>query len=536
MASETSPGVATLVALAVFLVVSILLGSLAQRAIHRGSFMQGYFLGNRGLGAWALALTATVQSGGTFMGYPSLIYSYGWVVALWIASYMVVPITGFGVLAKRLAQLSRRSGAITIPDLFRERFASPAAGLVSSLLILFILSFMMVAQFKAGASIMRVVWPTVATAKGAALAAPGIDGTYLIGLSIFAITVVGYTTAGGFLAAVWTDLFQSVLMWLGVLLLLVLTLWHVGSPADATIRAVENTSPQFALPPGHAPDGRQFLSQGLAISFFFVWTFGGMGSPATLVRLMAVKDTQTIRRSIFLLSVYNVMIYIPLMIICVAARSVMPDLAVSDEVIPRMAVWTTRDLWGGPLLAGLILVAPFGAVMATVSSYLVVIASGVVRDIYQRLLRVDATERELRWLTYAVMATVGLIAFLANLRPVTYLQAIVVFCSSSGASSFVVPAIMAAYWRRATAAGAVAAMLSGAGMCLALLIAGSFTADPLLGPATSFRSYYIAGMEPVVWGLLASALAGISVSLLTRPPPTAHVSKLFDAVVVEGSK
>ena len=62
------------------------------------------------------------------MGFPSLVYTHGWVVALWIASYMVVPITGFGVLGKRLAQLSRRTGAITVPDLFRARFDSPRWG------------------------------------------------------------------------------------------------------------------------------------------------------------------------------------------------------------------------------------------------------------------------------------------------------------------------------------------------------------------------------------------------------------------------
>src|SRR5262245_14596714 len=102
--------------------------------MREGSFLRGYFLGNRGLGAWALALTATVQSGGTFMGFPSLVYTHGWVVALWIAGYMVVPITGFAILAKRMAQLSRRTGAITVPDMFRERFGSPTAGLIASLL------------------------------------------------------------------------------------------------------------------------------------------------------------------------------------------------------------------------------------------------------------------------------------------------------------------------------------------------------------------------------------------------------------------
>src|SRR5580765_6015057 len=114
-------GFGTLAALVIFIVASMWIGMLANRAMQAGTFMKGFFLGNRGLGAWALALTATVQSGGTFMGVPSLVYTHGWAVTLWIAGYMVVPITGFGVLGKRMARLSRMTGAITVPDIFRAR-------------------------------------------------------------------------------------------------------------------------------------------------------------------------------------------------------------------------------------------------------------------------------------------------------------------------------------------------------------------------------------------------------------------------------
>src|SRR6204780_1266605 len=158
MLAATAPAWGTLSALVIFILASMWIGVLANRAMREGSFLKGFFLGSRGLGSWALALTATVQSGGTFMGFPSLVYSHGWSVALWIASYMGVPITGFSVLGKRLAQISRRCGAITMPDLFRERFGSAALGLVASLFILFYMSFMMVAQFKAGALIMKIAW------------------------------------------------------------------------------------------------------------------------------------------------------------------------------------------------------------------------------------------------------------------------------------------------------------------------------------------------------------------------------------------
>src|SRR5450432_2114689 len=149
----------TIAALLVVMAISVWLGTLAQKAVEKGGFIKGYFLGNRGLGAWALALTATVQSGGTFMGFPSYVYTHGWVVALWIASYMVVPITGFAVLGKRFAQLSRRTGAITVPDLFDARFGDQRVGLLASLLIIFFMTFLMVAQFKAGAIVMKLAWP-----------------------------------------------------------------------------------------------------------------------------------------------------------------------------------------------------------------------------------------------------------------------------------------------------------------------------------------------------------------------------------------
>ncbi|MFM8724117.1 MAG: sodium:solute symporter family transporter, partial [Planctomycetaceae bacterium] len=248
-------GSGAMLMLVLFIAGSLWIGVLANRAASAGGFMKGFFLGNRGLGVWALALTATIQSGGTFMGFPSLVYSHGWIVALWIGSYMVVPITGFGILGKRLAQLSRRTGAITVPDMFRVRFGSPTLGLMSTLFILFYLSFLMFAQFKAGAIVLQLAWPggtdLALSEDGAGIS----EWRYHVGLLVFATTVVGYTLAGGFLAAVWTDLFQSVLMFAGVMLLLVASLSAVGGLEQATLRSLENTGPGFVFGPGYAADG-----------------------------------------------------------------------------------------------------------------------------------------------------------------------------------------------------------------------------------------------------------------------------------------
>jgi SSS family solute:Na+ symporter/sodium/pantothenate symporter len=51
--------------------------------------------------------------------------------------------------------------------------------------------------------------------------------------------------------------------------------------------------------------------------------------------------------------------------------------------------------------------------------------------------------------------------------------------------------------------------------------------DPMIGPATRFRPYYVLGLEPVIWGLAASLAAGLVVSRLTQPPDAALVERLF---------
>lgn len=561
-------------ALAVIIVVSGWIGVVAQRAVSRGSFLKGFFLGNRGLGVWAMALTATVQSGGTFMGVPSLIYSHGYVVALWIGSYMLVPLAGFAFLGKRLAQLSRRTDAVTMPDLMRGRFDSPAVGLATSLVILFFLTFMLMAQFKAGAIVMKLAWPGNADLTLSEDGAITMDAEYYTGLVIFTVVVVAYTMFGGFLASVWTDLFQSVLMVIGVTIMLFLALSAAGGLEKATRSAVARIDEQAAvakiavaefdaakaanreltpkekdaelLARKNAKDsgvafvtgpgmGRAFLPMGLAFSFFVVWIWGGMSSPAGVVRVMASKDTATLRRSVIVLCFYNLLIYLPLIAICICARSIMPNLAKSDEVVPRMALFLTNDIFGGSFIAGLILSAPFGAVMATVSCYLVVIASGVVRDVYQRIINPEATDYEIRRMTRIVMILVGAVALIANISPPAYLQALVVFCTSGQAGAFFVPLVMACFWRRATKEGILASMGAGALTVLVLYATGWTRSwldypDPGIGQATDFRPYFLLGIEPIVWGIAVSGIVGIVTSLRTPPPSKELLDRMFGPV------
>jgi sodium/pantothenate symporter len=488
---------------------SVWLGTVAQRAVKSGSFLKGYFLGNRGLGAWAMALTATVQSGGTFMGFPGLVYRHGWSVAFWIAGYAILPITAFAILGKRLAQMSRKLGALTVPDFLRERYGCRWVGLMASIFIVIFLTIFMLAQFKAGAIIMKVAFPgaeAVALAEDVKISTG--DSAYRLGLTLFTLSVIAYTLIGGFLGAVWTDLLQSVLMFIGVVLLLGLVLWASGGPERATRMAMERAGPSFASAQGVD----NFLPLSMAISMFVFWNFAGMGVPASLVRVMACKDSITLKRSIVLIGVYNLFIYLPLIVIAICGRALFPALTSADEIIPRLAIETTRSLPGGSLLGGLILAAPFGAVMATVSTFLVVVASGVVRDIYQRFINPKADDRTLKWVSRGTILAVGLVSVLASLKPPDYLQKFIVMGGGGAAAAFLVPVLMGLYWRRATAAGAFAAMFFGASTVLFM----NLYPIPRLG------------FDPFLWGLVTSGVSGIAFSLGTQPPPDAVVAPLFD--------
>ena len=129
---------------AAYLAIVMFLAWLSSRVASRSSFLSEYFLGGRNLGIWAFALTfaATSASGGSFIGFPSMVYTHGWSVALWISSYMLMPLVALGLVAKRLNQLARKTDSITIPDLIQARFSSPVFGLISTLLIVFFMSSM----------------------------------------------------------------------------------------------------------------------------------------------------------------------------------------------------------------------------------------------------------------------------------------------------------------------------------------------------------------------------------------------------------
>ncbi|MEM7384344.1 MAG: hypothetical protein AAF514_05310, partial [Verrucomicrobiota bacterium] len=252
-----NPGTSAIVTFAIYLLVVAFLAWLAGRQRSGKGFIGEYFLGSRNLGMWALALTfaATSASGGSFMGFPALIYSHGWVLALWIAGYMLVPLVGMGLLGKRLNLVARRAGAVTIPEILRRRFRSGAVGTLATLLVVVFFFFYLLAQFKAGSEILAALLEDVpafqqliASVGSVSQSLPWIGATppdYLVCLVLFAVSVIAYVVYGGFRAVVWTDVLQGVVMVVGVFVMLFLVLSQVGGLGKATTELSRMTPPVF---------------------------------------------------------------------------------------------------------------------------------------------------------------------------------------------------------------------------------------------------------------------------------------------------
>ena len=204
-----------------------------------------------------------------------------------------------------------------------------------------------------------------------------------------------------------------------------------------------------------------FLPLSLGISFFFMWAIAGAGQPSNMVRLMAFRDSRTLRRSIITVAIYYTLIYFPLVIIFCCARVLIPGMDVEpDRIMPEMAVFLTERA-GVTWLAGLLVAAPFAAVMSTVDSFLLMISSAIVRDIYHRNINPQASEKTIRRMSYLCTLLIGLGAMLGAINPPRFLQDIIVYVSSGLAACFLAPMVYALYWPRINAAGAFAAMLGG---------------------------------------------------------------------------
>ena len=161
--------------------------------------------------------------------------------------------------------------------------------------------------------------------------------------------------------------------------------------------------------------------------------------------------------------------------------------------------------------------------MSTVDSFLLMISSALVRDVYQRNIRPDISEEKIRKLSYLCTVCIGVGAVVASVNPPPFLQDITVHNGNGLAACFLGLVIFALYWPRATTGGCMAGIVGGFSVYLSLYAMGNVINGSFFVPVR------VLNMDSILWGLGASFIATYVGCLVVGKPEERLVRKYFYA-------
>jgi SSS family solute:Na+ symporter len=480
-ASEFSA--AALISFACYLLLIVWIGVRAARFSSAG--VGNFYLAGRRLGRYVVALSAVVsgRSAWLLIGFTGMAYARG-ASAIWAAAgYISVEALLFVVYAPRLRRFSGAYDCITLPDFFAARFGSETAGgrilrfLTVSLILIFMVTYV-AAQFVAGGKSF----------------ATGFGFSPTAGLLLTAAIVLVYTVLGGFLAASLTDVAQAVLM-IGALVVLPVVAISRHGGWGAVAGELASLDPTLLDPLA--------LSLGVAVGFIGIG-LGSPGNPHVLVRYMSIDDPRHLRISAIVGTGWNIMMAAGALFVGLVGRAVYPDASLlpagdTENLYPALAQSHLP-----PVLFGLVIASIFAAIMSTADSQLLVAASGVVRDVWQKLLGRGSNLGERRTVaaSRAVVIFLVVVAVCLGMSGSRVVFWLVLFSWAGLGASIGPTSILALFWSRTTAAGVAAGMLCGA--------------------ATVFVWASVPELKSVLYELVPGFAAGlastVAVSLLTRAP------------------
>ena len=488
--------VAKLVGVLLYLAVLVGIGAVASR---RMKDVRDYFAGSKQLGYLAAAFSAraTGESAWLLLGLTGMGAAVG-VKAFWVVLGEVLGVgAAWLLLSRRFWRLTQRYDAITVPDYLEARFADHAQLLrkVSAAALVVFIAIYVSAQIDA-------------TGK----AFEGFLGwNYYAGAITGFVVVLAYITSGGFLAVVWSDVFQGALMVLGLAVLPVVGFVAAGGP-DAVFGALRAADPALMAPLGAQGATLMGLASALGLALIGL---GFLGSPQIFVRFLALRDESEIGRGTAVALAWTLIADSGAVLIGMVARamlvgpgeSIASAMGDAERALPLLV---EHLLPAG--LVGLYIAIVLSAIMSTVDSLLVLAGSAAVRDWYQKIRHPDLPDDQLvrasRLATFGLACAALAIALaVAATTPDRTVFWFVVFGWSGIAATFCPTMILSLYWRGMTARGALASMVSGF-LCVPLF---KFGVMKLAGVGPVFSEL---GELPPAFAV--AAVAGIVVSLLDR--------------------
>lgn len=445
-----------------------------------------YFLGGRKMGAWVAALSAGASdmSAWVLMGLPTSVYALG-IGQVWIAVGLAIGYSISWILeAPRLRKFSIACGdSITVPEYLSNRFLAKSnfIRILCAAVFLIAYTIYLASSLKACGILFNTVM--------------GIDKNMAMYLATFVI--VGYTFLGGFSAVCWTDFFQGMLIFGGMLIAPIFAVSFIEM-GNLSVVPKEYWNP--------LADWKEIVS-GLA------WGLGYFGMPHIIVRFMSIRSDRELKKSAKIGIIWTAFILFFAVIIGIIGRMYLGfDEAINEGSLVFISM--VRNIFPA-LISGVLLSAVLAASMSTADSQLLSAASSFASDVYKPVFRKGKTgDREMMWIGRAVVMIISVIGLLIAMNPNTgSIMALVTNAWGLFGSALGPITMLSLFWKRFSFAGAVAGMIAGAVSDILWIVFLSHT-----------------GIYELLPSFLIGLLAAVLVTLMTKEP-SEEVKSMFEEAV-----
>lgn len=449
-----------LAAIVIYLVSTVLVGVYFSRK-GSGESSDQFFLGGRKLGPIVTAMSAEASDMSSYllMGLPGLAYlagvaEVGWtVIGLAVGTYL-----NWLIVAKRLRRYSARLGAFTIPDYFSRRYGDERNILACMAAIVILIFFVpyTASGFKAVGTLFNSLF--------------NVD--YHVAMIVGAVIIIGYTVLGGFLAVSTTDLIQSIVMTVALLVITVFSLQQAGGLSVVMDNA-------RALPGYLNPTQGYDAAAGAAGSFGFLpivstlaWGLGYFGMPHILLRFMAIRDEKELTTSRRIASIWVVISMAIAICIGVIGYSVsvagkIPFLTTSAEsetIIVQLSDLMSKYGVFLALAAGVVLAGILASTMSTADSQLLAASSSMSQDLLQGFFRVKMSQKASMIVARGTVVVIAIVAVALAWDPSSSVFRVVSFAWAGFGAAFGPVMLMSLFWKRSNKWGALAGMIAGGAM------------------------------------------------------------------------
>ena len=501
-AEEGKKGVLQMAQGLILLAIVLYLGGMLWVGVaysKKNNSVDDFYLGGRKLGPLVTAMSAEASdmSSWLLMGLPGVAYLTGLAEASWTAIGLAIgTYLNWLIVARRIRRYSYKLGAITVPQFFSKRWGDKSY-LLSALAALIIIIFF-IPYTASGFAACGKLFSTLF----------GVD--YLAAMLVSAGVIVAYTVLGGFLAASFTDLIQSIIMTVALVVVLGFGVTQAGG-LSAVMENAQSMAGYLALDRIYDPaTGGSNPYTLLTIFSLLAWGLGYFGMPHILLRFMAIEDERKLTLSRRVASSWVVISMGIAIVIGVVGNGmtsagVMASLEDSETIIVHIAQLISQYGMIPALVAGVILAGILAATMSTADSQLLAASSSVSQDLGCDFLKLDLKGKKGMAVARVVMVFISLVAAFLARDPNSSVFRVVSFAWAGFGATFGPTMLMALFWKRSNKWGALAGMIAGGVM----VFVWKFLIAPMGG------AWAIYELLPA---FLCGCVAIVVVSLLTPAP------------------